>query len=163
MAKQAAKRVTEDEEDVKNKSSGGGNSTIVELDMNLEDMEDFEILPDGNYPGTITLAEMRTSPKGNDYYYVTFKIDADDFPADYAVENAPEGINLTYARVQKPTPTNRRSVTAVKKFMAALGLSLKTSTINPGEWEGRKASLKVGHGDFNGEQVNQIVSVEQLD
>lgn len=158
MAKNA-KRI-EEEEETKSRSN---DSTIVELDMNLEDMEDFELLPDGNYPAVITLAEMRTSPKGNDYYYVTFKIDADDYPADYAVENAPEGINLTYARVQKPTPTNRRSITAVKKFMAALGLSLKTSTINPGDWEGKKASLKVGHQEYNGEPVNNIVAVEALD
>jgi hypothetical protein len=161
MAKQA-KRI--EEEDMKESSGKGGNSsTILELDMNLEDMEDFELLPDGNYPAEISQAEMRTSPKGNDYYYIIFNIHPDDFPPDYAVENAPEGIKLVYARIQKPDAGNRRSITAVKNFMRALGMSLKTSTINPGDWEGKKASLKVGHQEWNGDEINTIMGVEALD
>lgn len=138
-------------------------NTILELDMNLEDYEDFEPIPDGGYPATVHLSEMRTSDKGNDYYYVVFQIHPDDFPADYAVENAPEGLRLVYARVQKPDPRNRRSITGVKNFMRALGMPLRTSVINPGEWEGKKAKLLVGKQEWNGEVVNTIKSVEALD
>lgn len=138
-------------------------NTILELDMNLEEYEDFEPLPDGQYPATVTLSEMRTSDKGNDYYYITFQVHPDDFPADYAVENAPEGLRLVYARVQKPDPRNRRSITGVKNLMRALGMSLKSSVINPGEWEGKKAKLVVGKQEWNGEIVNTIKGVEALD
>lgn len=139
------------------------DSTILELDMNLADYDDFEPLPNGGYPGQITKAEMRTSDKGNDYYYITFNIHPDDFPADYSVENAPDGMNLVYARIQKPDPRNRRSITAVKSFMRALGIDLKTSVINPGDWEGRKAKLIIKKETYNEQPINSIVSIEALD
>lgn len=144
------------------KMAKDGNG-ILELDMNLEDFEDFEPLPDGAYPGTVTLAEARVSDKGNEYYYITFQVHPDDFPADYAVENAPEGLNLVYARVQKPDPKNRRSITGVKNLFRALGIPLKTSVINPGEWEGKKAKLVLGRQDWNGQEINTIKAVEALD
>lgn len=147
----------------KKESKMSEKNGILELDMNLEDYEDFEPLPDASYPGTITLAEMRTSDKGNDYYYVTFQVHPDDYPADYSVDNAPEGINLVYARVQKPDPRNRRSITGVKNFLRAIGADLKSSTINPGEWEGKKAKLKLGHQNWNGLDINTIDAVEALD
>lgn len=138
-------------------------STILELDHNLADYEDFQPLPKGEYPATVTLAEMRTSDKGNDYYYVTFQVHPDDFPADYAVENAPEGLNLTWARTQKPDPRNRRSITGVKNLMRALSMPLSTSVINPGEWEGKKAKLVLGTQEWQGDFVNTIIRVEAID
>lgn len=153
---------TEPVEQTKGKTHMSEDS-IVELDLNLDDYDDFEPLPGGAYPATVTLSEMRTSDKGNDYYYMTFQIHPDDYPADYAVENAPEGTNLTYARVQKPDPRNRRSITNVKNLMRALGVPLKTSVINPGEWEGRKAKLVIKKDNFNGMPNNSIVSVESID
>lgn len=137
--------------------------SIVELDMNLADYDDFEPLPAGEYPATVTLSEMRTSDKGNDYYYLTFQVHPDDYPADYPVENAPEGTNLVYARVQKPDPRNRRSITNVKNLMRALGCDIKVSVINPGEWEGKKAKLVLKKDNFNGMPNNSIVSIEALD
>lgn len=145
------------------KSKMVDKNTILELDMNLEDYEDFEPLPKGEYPGTVTTAEARVSDKGNEYYYLVFQIHPDDYPVDYAVENAPEGLNLTFARVQKPTAANRRSITGVKNLLRALGESLKTNTINPGAWEGKKAKLVVGLQEWQGELRNQIDRVEALD
>lgn len=145
------------------KMASKNDSTILELEFNLEDMDDFEPLPDGEYPATVTLAEMRTSDKGNDYYYMSFQIHPDNFPADYSRENAPDGLSLVYARVQKPDPKNRRSITGVKNLYRALGIPLKTSTINPGEWEGKQAKLRLKKQDWNGETINSIVAVEALD
>lgn len=139
------------------------NDTILELDMNLADYDDFEPLPNGAYPAQILEAEMRTSDKGNDYYYVIFLIHPDDYPADYAVENNPEGTRLVHARVQKPDPKNRRSITAVKNFMRAIGLDLKTSTIDPSTWVTKKAKLVIKRDEFNGSPTNSIVSIESLD
>lgn len=156
-----AELVTQQKKEMK--MSEKNSSGILELDMNLEDYEDFEPLPDAAYPGTITGAEMRTSDKNNDYYYVTFQVHPDDYPADYSIDNAPEGINLVYARVQKPDARNRRSITGVKNFLRAIGIPLKTSTINPGDWEGRKAKLILGHQDWNGQDINTIKAVEAID
>lgn len=168
MAKKAKQTTTASVETTPQQQTTKGTThmseeSIVELDLNLEDYDDFEPLPAGAYPATVTLSEMRTSDKGNDYYYITFQVHPDDYPADYAMENAPEGTNLTYARVQKPDPRNRRSITNVKNLMRALGVNIKTSVINPGEWEGKKAKLVIKKDNFNGMPNNSIVSVEALD
>lgn len=168
MAKKALRPQTEEVQEeaihkTENRKMASEKSGILELDMNLEDYEDFEPLPDSDYPGTITSAEMRVSDKGNEYYYVVFQVHPADYPADYAVENAPEGINLVYARVQKPTVTNRRSITGVKNFLRAIGMPLKSSVINPGDWEGKKAKLLLGHQNWNGIDINTINGIEALD
>lgn len=137
-------------------------NSIIELEQNLEDFEDFEPLPAGTYEGVVTSAEMKISDKGNEYYYVVWNIHPDAFPADYAVDNAPDGLSLLYARLQKPDVNNRRSITSVKNFYRSLGMKLKTSVINPGEWEGKKAALVVGIEPFNGEPRNVIKSIEAL-
>lgn len=162
MAK-ATKKTTEAVEETKVKETKMANENILELDMNLEAFEDFEPLPSGEYPAELRSAELRISDKGNEYYYLVFNIHPDDFPADYAVENAPEGMNLVYARIQKPDPKNRRSITAVKNLYRALGMDLKTSTINPGDWEGRRAKLVVDRSEYQGEIRNGIKSIEALD
>jgi len=139
------------------------DDSILELDMNLEDYADFEPLPKGPYPATCVQAERRTSDKGNDYYYTVWTIHPDDYPADYARENNPEGTRLNYSRVQVPDAKNRRSITAVKNLLRAIGISTKTNVINCGEWEGKKAKLIVDVGEFNGMPNNQIASIEALD
>lgn len=142
--------------------SGGGES-IVDLDMNLDAIDDYEILPKSTYPAECVLAEIRTSDRGNEYYYTNWKIDVSDYPPDYDPENAPEGTTLNYSRVQVPNTGDRRSITNVKKLMRAMGLSLATKKIDCSEWVGQKANLVVGTQKFNGELRNTIVSIESLD
>ncbi len=160
--KSTTKSANKETETVK-KENTMSNENILELDFNLEDMDDFEPLPAGEYPAEVRSAEQRISDKGNEYYYIVFNIHPDDYPADYAVENAPEGMNMVYARVQKPDAKNRRSITAIKNLYRALGMSLKTNTVNPGDWEGKKAKLLVDRSEYNGEIRNGIKAVEALD
>lgn len=137
--------------------------SITELDQNLEAFDDYEILPKGSYPATCILAEKRISDSGNEYYYTNWRIDPSDYPADYDADNAPEGTTLNYSRVQAPKPNDRRSITNVKKLYKAMGLSLKTATIDPSTWVDQKAMLVVGAEVYNGERRNSIVSIETLD
>jgi len=161
MAKAAAK--TTNNETATKERNVSNNENILELDMDLEEFDDFEPLPAGEYPAEVRSAEKRISDKGNEYYYMVLNIHPDDFPADYAIENAPEGMNLIYARLQVPTAANRRSITAVKKFYRAIGLTLKTSIINPGEWEGKKTKVLLGRSEYNGEDRNDVKGLEALD
>ncbi len=138
-------------------------SNVLELEMNLEDFEDFEPLPPAPYPGEIQTAEMRISDKGNEYYYVVYKVTPDDFPADYSVDNAPEGLQLLYARLQKPKSNDRRSITSVKHFYRAHGMKLKTSIIDPETWKGKRAKLVLNIAQYQGEDRNNIASIEKLD
>lgn len=137
--------------------------SITELDANLDSFDDYEILPKGEYKGQCILAEKRISDSGNEYYYTNWKIDPSDYPADYDVENAPEGTTLNYSRVQVPKPNDRRSITNVKRLYTAMGLSLKTATIDPSTWVDQYAKLVVGTDTYNGERRNVIVSIESLD
>jgi hypothetical protein len=154
---------TETQSKVATKETKMAENTIISLDMNLEDYADFENLPNGSYAGECTVAEVRTSDKGNQYFYTMWKIDPSEYPADYEVENAPEGLVMNFSRIQVPTAGDRRSITSVKKFMSAMGLKLKTNTIDPSTFVGKKAKLVVTTEEYNGENRNSIRSVESLD
>lgn len=136
---------------------------IMELETNLEDFEDFEPLPASGYEAEIRKAELKIADSGTEYYRVTYNIHPDAFPADYDRENAPEGMNLIYGRLFAVNPNDRRSVTAMKKFYKAHGMSLKTPRIDPATWEGKKCKLIVGIEEYNGERRNAIKGIEALD
>ncbi len=137
--------------------------SIVELDQNLDAYDDFELLPKGNYKGTCTLAEKRVSDNGNEYYYTNWVIAPEDYPDDYDAENAPEGTTLIYSRVQVAKSNDRRSITAVKRLMRAMGLELKTKVIDPDLWVGRSARLVISHETYNGERNARIQRIESLE
>lgn len=155
--------VTETVATNKRKTNMADQVTIIDLDLNLDEMEDYEILPDGAYPAECTQAEVRTSDKGNSYFYTMWKIDPANYPIDYDKANAPNGSVMNYSRVQVPTPGDRRSITNVKKLMSAMGLSLKTSSIDCSQWVGKQAMINVGHEDYNGETRNSIKTIESED
>lgn len=146
-----------------NRMADDGEDSIVELDQNLDAFEDYEVLPKASYVGECVLAEKRVSESGNEYYYQNWKIDPSEYPADYDVENAPEGTTLNYSRVQVPKSNDRRSITSVKKFYRALGLSLKTKDIDPALWVGQKAKLIVDHETYNGEKRARIIGIESVE
>jgi hypothetical protein len=135
-------------------------NSIIELDSNLADFDDYVPLPDGPYGAACILAEVRTSDKGNQYFYTNWRIPVSAYPADYEVANAPEGTVVNYSRVQVPSADDRRSITNVKKLMSAMGLSLKTSRIDCSEWVGKTANLVIGHEEYNGEVRNRVIGVE---
>jgi hypothetical protein len=137
--------------------------SIVELDQNLDAVEDFELLPKGAYPATCVLAEKRVSDNNNEYYYINFRIDPEDYPPDYDKDNAPEGTTMNYSRISVPKSNDRRSISNVKKLYRAMGLSLKTSKIDPDEWIDKKVRLVTAYGRYNGERVLQVQSVESLE
>jgi hypothetical protein len=139
------------------------NDSIVMLDMNLEDYADFEPLPEGSYPAEIVEAKLAISDKGNEYFAIALSIHPDDYPVDYDPANAPEGTKMYYNRIQKPTADNRRSITALKNLYRAMNFKMKTNTINPGEWEGKRVLALVKMGEYNGERRPEIRSIESLE
>lgn len=136
---------------------------VMELEQSLDQYEDYEILPSRNYPAEIRKAESILADSGTEYYKVHFRIDPDDYPADYDKENAPEGTVMIYGRLFKPDPKDRRSITAMKKWYKTIGMSLKTTTIDPSTWEGKKVTLNVGKSIWNGEERAEIKGIEALD
>lgn len=124
---------------------------IIELDQNLEDYEEPELLPPGFYTGEIQEVEIRQNQKGTGRYYaVKFVVPPSQFPAQYDVENWPEGCPLYYNLVRVPRAGDRRAVSNLRKFIQKLGLSASTNRIDPNEWIGQQAKLKVVHNEYQG-------------
>jgi hypothetical protein len=136
--------------------------SIIELAGNLNDMEEYEPLPDGLYPAQAVDCELRHSEKvPQGYLFVTFRVSPDHFPADYDVANAPEGVSVPYARCALPDPSNRRTVRPFRLFMEAIGLKVKDK-FDANDIIGREAQLLLKRNEYMGALVNNIEAVQPL-
>jgi hypothetical protein len=137
--------------------------SIIELAGNIQDMAEFEPLPDGVYPAELQDIEIRHSEKvPNGYLYCQFRVSPDHFPADYDVGNAPEGLPVVYARVAIPDAANRRTVRPFKQFLDALGVKQSGSKFDPQDWVGKSAQLLLKRQEYQGALVNNVDGVSAL-
>lgn len=134
--------------------------SIIELGMNLEEMAEYEALPDGPYIANIRDVEVKYSEKvPNGYYYIQLQVPVEEFPADYDAANAPEGLNIIYARMAVPTPENRRSVAPFKNFLKAIGISTSSDKFDPEEWIGKELQVLLKKTEYNGSPVNNVEAI----
>ncbi len=70
---------------------------------------------------------------------------------------------MFYNRLIVPNGKDRRALFNLRKFMEAIGLDANTTTIDPNEWMGREARLKVVMGAYQGEPRAEIKSIESAD
>lgn len=135
---------------------------IIELDSNLADVEKPMELPAGLYTGEVQDVQIGTSQKGNRYFQVKFVIAPDQIAADIA-DNFEDGASLYYNRVIVPDGKDRRALFNLRKFIEALGIDANTNTVDPNEWMGRQARLKIVTETYQGEARAQIKSVESAE
>ncbi len=135
---------------------------ILELDSNLGDIEKPPELPPGNYTGEIQDVQTGVSQKGNTYYNIKFMVPPAEIPADIA-EQFEDGVPLYYNRIIKPKKGDRRALYNLRRFIEAIGLDSNTTTIDPNEWMGQSARLKVVHETYQGETRAVIKSVESAE
>ena len=155
MAKKPKLAVDNDDID----TSTDGELDILQLDQNLEDVPEPELLKPGYYAGEIQAVEVKENQKGTGRYYaIKFVIPTDEFPPDYEVDNHPDGLSLFYNLLRVPTAGDRRSISNIRKFMEKLGLSVCTNQINPNEWLGQRAKLKVIHNEYQGVKRENIAN-----
>ena len=137
--------------------------SIIQLAANIEDMPEYEPLPQGRYRAEVRDVEMRVSEKlPNGYFLVQFVVDPADYPADYDANNAPEGVILSYARVRVPSLEDRRATRPFKAFLTALGIDASGAALNTDDWIGRQAVLLVSVSEYQGAPVNNVESVEAV-
>lgn len=132
---------------------------IIELDSNLGDAEKPEEIPPGLYTAEVQDVQTPVSGKGNTYFAIKFVIAPDDLAADYR-DDYPDGAVLFWNRVIVPKKGDRRALFALRKFVESLGLDSNTTSIDPNEWMGRTARVRVAHGKYMGETRAEIKSVE---
>jgi hypothetical protein len=135
---------------------------IIELEGNLSDAEKPLELPAGLYTAEVQDVQIGTSQKGNRYFAVKFVVPTDGVPADVA-EHFEDGAALYYNRVIVPDGKDRRALFNLRKFIEALGLDSNTTQIDPNQWMGCNARIKVVHETYQGETRAQIKSVESAE
>lgn len=132
--------------------------SILDFSENISDAEAPEPLPDREYPATIQKAEMKTSDRtGSRYIAVTFKINVDDYPADYDANNAPDGTTLMYMRLS--AEDNVQSRYRMRKFIEAIGAK-GGKRIDLQEWIGLTAKITTKAEEYEGVKRAAIVKVE---
>lgn len=132
---------------------------IMELDANLSDVEKPPELPPGAYIGEIQDVQKGVSGKGNEYFAVKFVIPQDEIPPDIA-EHYDDGAIMYWNRQVIPTSKDRRALYNLRKFIESIGLDSNTTSIDPNDWMGCKAKLRVVHEKYQGESRASIKSLE---
>lgn len=135
---------------------------IIELDSNLADVEKPPELPAGNYTGEIQDVQISTSQKGNQYYNIKFVIPPKEIPADLQ-DDFEDGATMYYNRIIVPKGKDRRALFNLRKFIEAIGLDANTTSIDPNEWMGQTARLRVVMGSWQGEPRAEIKAIESAE
>lgn len=136
---------------------GSDELGVIELDESLADVEKPAELPAGTYIAEVQDVQRQTSTKGNDYFAIKFVIPPDEIPADIR-DDFEDGAVLYWNR--QLVPVDRRSKFNMRRLIESLGLDSQTNRIDPNEWMGRQARLRVVMGKYNGEQRAEIRAVE---
>ena len=135
---------------------------IIELESNLSDVEKPLPLPAGLYTAELHDVQIQTSQKGNQYFAVKFVIPQEEISADIA-EQFEDGVALYYNRIVVPNGKDRRALFNLRKFIEALGLDSNTTQIDPNQWMGTRARLKVVTSKWEGEDRAEIKAVESAE
>lgn len=131
--------------------------TIVEFSEDIAEAEAPEPLPEGDYTAEIMGAEVRISQTGKKYGAISFMISPDEYPADYPVENAPDGVLIVYRRVSlEDTPTARFMT---RRFCEAIGAPMARQ-LDLSQWVSLSAKVHVTNSEWEGIPRAEIDRVE---
>ena len=133
------------------------DESILTFSEDISTAEAPDPLPIGMYPASIHSIEVKTSSNsGNKYFDVRFRVRPDDFPADFPLENAPDGALIPYRRVVvEDTPRHRHNV---RLFCEACGVAA-SKQINVNEFLGAEVQLDIVHDEYNGVTREDVKSV----
>ena len=122
--------------------------SILSFSEDISTAEAPDPLPIGDYPAFIHSIEVKVSPNsGNKYLDAVMRVAPDDFPADFPLENAPDGALIHYRRVVvEDTPRHRHNV---RLFCEACGVAA-SKKINVNDFLGAEVVITVAHDEYNG-------------
>lgn len=134
------------------------NMSIIEYSEDITDAEQPEPLPMQDYPVTIRAVEAKESVNtGNKYAAISCFVSPDDFPADFPIENAPDGKTIVFRRISlEDTPQGRFSM---RRFCEAIGAPM-SSRIDINDWVGMEATAVVVNEEYEGINREAIVRLE---
>ena len=131
--------------------------SILTFSEDISTAEAPDPLPMGTYPASIHSIEVKTSANsGNRYLDAVLRVQPDDFPADFNVENAPDGVLIHYRYVVvEDTPRARHNI---RLFCEACGVAA-SKQINVNEFLGAEVQIEIVHGEYNGIVREEIRTV----
>lgn len=135
---------------------------VLELDESLADVEKPPEVPPGLYVGEVQDVQKADSAKGNSYYKIKFVITSQELPAELQ-DQFEDGAVLFWNRQIVPTQKDRRALFNLKKFVESLGLDANTTRIDPNDWMGCQARLRIRHTKYEGEMRAEIQSVDPVE
>jgi hypothetical protein len=137
----------------------GEPMSVIELEDNLGDIEKPPEIPAGVYIGEVQDVQQQQSQKGNKYFAIKFVIAPEELPADIR-DDFPDGAILYWNRQIVPNRNDRRALFNLRKLVEALGLDANTTQIDPNDWMGANARLRIRHRTWEGENRAEISAVE---
>jgi hypothetical protein len=133
--------------------SGSQAPSIIEFTRDLDDQQEPELLPTGDYPSEIAEASFKISnTSGNTYLALRLRISPDQYPPDF-VEGEPDGTDVMYNRLVV-LPETAQSRWRLKKFLNAIGAKPGKS-LDPSELIGLTCTLHVEQNEYEGEKQLQ--------
>lgn len=166
MARQARQAASPPDEDEADQVNGGADSSgeplsVIDLDDNLEDVEKPPELPANAYTAEVQDVQIKVSGKGNRYFNIKLLVPNDELPANIR-EHFPDGAVMYYNRLIVPRAGDRRDLYNMKQWIAALGLSTSTTSVDPNEWMGQECRIRVVMGTYQNVPRAEIRSVEPV-
>lgn len=129
------------------------NPTMLSFSEDIASAEAPKPLPAGEYPFTITGADVKDSAKGTKYIAVQLHISPDAFPADFDSEPYPDGLKLSYMRLS--AEDNALARYSLRQFIEAIGAPAG-KTIDIGEWIGLAGIARVKTTVYEGRDRNEV-------
>lgn len=135
------------------------NPSVMEFTVDLNDQEEPQVLPDGEYPTEIVEASFKVSQNsGNTYLALRLHITPDAYPADFQ-DGDPDGTDLNYNRiVVKPETAQTRW--RLKKFLSTVGAPIGR-TLDPSVLIGLGCTVRLEQSEYDGEkraEAKKVVS-----
>jgi len=122
--------------------------SIIEYTDDIDDAEAPLPLPEGTYEAEIKAVEAKMSGNDKRYAAVSFYIPTDAYPADYPLEEAPDGLTLIFRKLS--LENNKMSRFNLKRFIQNIGAPPVGRTLDLTQWVGLRAKIVIKHDTWEG-------------
>lgn len=136
---------------------------ILTFSSDIADAEAPLPIPEGVYAASIKdVKRVKRKTSGKTGVDVFFHIKPEDFPADFPVEEAPDGVTLVYRRLNLEDTKQGRF--AIKRFVGNIGAPPLRNTIDEetlAGWKGLGVKVVIKHDEWEGNPrpvVDRIVA-----